>query len=178
MQTIKPSIIFITVFLFLTTQVILPITMTVKNNNNLIYKINTIKENPETKKVWEIEIPKIELKAQISDGIDSMNLNKYVGHFPQSGYISGNICLAAHNRGYNVNYFANIKELQKGDKIIYRYNNIKLTYIVNQIKTIKDTNIEVIENTKENQITLITCVENQPELRRCIQGKLANCSHC
>lgn len=172
MQTIKPSIIFITVFLFLTTQVILPITMTVKNNNNLIYKINTIKEKPQIQKVWKIEIPQINLEAQINDGVDSINLNKYVGHFPQSGYISGNICLAAHNRGYNVNYFANLKELQKGDKIIYRYNNIKLTYIINQIKIIKDTNIEVIENTKENKITLITCVENQPELRRCIQGKL------
>lgn len=32
---------------------------------------------------WEIEIPKINLKAEIRDGIDSENLNKYVGHFPR-----------------------------------------------------------------------------------------------
>ena len=37
---------------------------------------------------------------------------------------------------------------------------------------IKDTDTYVIENTKENIITLITCVENKPELRRCVQGRL------
>ena len=45
-------------------------------------------------------------------------------------------------------------------------------YSSENIKIINDTNVEVVENTKENKITLITCVENEPEKRRCIQGKL------
>ncbi len=37
-------------------------------------------------------------------------------------------------------------------------------------KIIKQTNWEYIENTKDNRITLITCVENMYEYRRCIQA--------
>ena len=118
---------------------------------------------------WKIEIPKVNVDAEIKDGVDQENLNKYVGHFEESGYISGNICLAAHNRGYKVNYFQNLKNLEIGDKIIYQYKNMKLVYIVKVIKIIQDTDIDVIKPTKENKITLITCVENKPELRRCIQ---------
>jgi len=89
-----------------------------------------------------------------------------------SGYICGNVALAAHNRGYKVNYFKDLKSLEIGDEIIYRYKNIKLIYVIVEHKVIKDTNIEVVENTNENMITLITCVENNPQNRRCIQGKL------
>ena len=32
--------------------------------------------------------------------------------------------------------------------------------------------LSLFRPTKENKITLITCVENKPELRRCIQGIL------
>ena len=47
-----------------------------------------------------------------------------------------------------------------------------MTYKINQIRIIQDTDVEVVENTKENKITLITCVENKPEKRMCIQGIL------
>ena len=35
---------------------------------------------------------------------------------------------------------------------------------------IKDTDWSRLENTEENILTLITCVENKPEQRRCIQA--------
>lgn len=89
-----------------------------------------------------------------------------------SGYVSGNVALAAHNRGYKVNYFKDLKNLEIGDEIIYRYKNIKLIYVVTQKQIIKDTDVEIVENTEENIITLITCVENNPQNRRCIRGKL------
>lgn len=85
---------------------------------------------------------------------------------------SGNVALAAHNRGYPVNYFSKIKYLENGDKIHYYIGDLKLEYTVFNNVIIKDTDVYVVENTKENIITLITCVENQPNQRRCIQGKL------
>lgn len=74
---------------------------------------------------WQLEIPKIKLKAEIREGTDSENLNKYIGHFTETVKENGNIGLAAHNRGYKVNYFENIKKLAKGDKIYYYYNRKK-----------------------------------------------------
>ena len=82
----------------------------------------------------------------------------------------GNIALAAHNRGYKVNYFQDLKKLEIGDEIYYSYKNIKRKYIVNSKAIIRDTDLQVLENTKENILTLITCLENEPQYRRCIQA--------
>ena len=139
-----------------------------KNSNN-VKEINT--EKPITNVRWQIKIPKINLIANIQEGTDKETLNKYVGHFEETQKEEGNIGLAGHNRGYEVNYFARLRELQKGDKIIYQYNNYKRTYEVIRILIIKDTNWEVLENTEENILTLITCVENEPEYRRCVQAE-------
>lgn len=119
---------------------------------------------------WKIKIPQISLEASISEGTGKEVMDKYVGHFEETPNKSGNIGLAAHNRGYAVNYFARIKELKEGDEIIYKYNDFEKTYIVIENKIIKDTDWEDLEETEENKITLITCVENEPEYRRCIQG--------
>lgn len=135
---------------------------------------NTIKVAKEENKVstvqWSIEIPKISLKAEIAEGTSKEVLDKYVGHFEETSKEKGNIGLAAHNRGYKVNYFQNLKKLKEGDEIIYKYKNTKKTYIVKTLKIIKDTDWSYLEETEENTITLITCVENEPEYRRCVQG--------
>ena len=97
-------------------------------------------------------------------------MDKFVGHFEETTKTNGNVGLAAHNRGYPVNYFKNIKQLKEGDEINYKYYEYEKSYIVVENKIIKDTDWKSLENTKENRITLITCVENEPEYRRCIQA--------
>lgn len=119
---------------------------------------------------WKITIPKISLKAEISEGTSKEIMDKFVGHFEETTKTSGNVGLAAHNRGYAVNYFANIKQLVEGDEIIYKYYEFEETYIVTENKIIKDTDWEPLEDTEKDKITLITCVENEPEYRRCVQA--------
>lgn len=136
--------------------------------------INIATNNENTKTVntiWQIKIPKINLIANIKEGTDEETLNQFVGHFEETQRQDGNIGLAAHNRGYEVNYFARLRELKKGDEIIYQYNNYNKTYVVIRVLIIKDTNWDVLENTEENTLTLITCVENEPEFRRCVQAE-------
>lgn len=137
-------------------------------SENKTENLETKVENKDTN--WNIEIPQISLNAQISEGVTKEVMNKYVGHFENTSTKEGNICLAAHNRGYPVNYFQNIKVLKEGDEIIYKYNNFEKTYVVDTIEIIEDTDWSYLENTEENRITLITCVENEPKYRRCIQG--------
>ena len=121
-------------------------------------------------KEWKIEIPIISLEAPIAEGTDNATMDKYVGHFEETSKIEGNVGLAAHNRGYPVNYFAKIKNLKKGDEIHYKYNGTEKIYEVEIIKVIKDTDWTYLENTQTNKITLITCVEDAPMYRRCIQA--------
>ena len=136
---------------------------------------NKNQENNETEEIekntnWKIVIPKISLEAEISEGTRKEVMDKFVGHFEETTKTNGNVGLAAHNRGYPVNYFKNIKQLKEGDEINYKYYEYEKSYIVVENKIIKDTDWEPLENTKENRITLITCVENEPEYRRCIQA--------
>ena len=139
----------------------------VENQNNP--KTNNL-EAKEEKNKWKIMIPEISLEAEISEGTRKEVMDKFVGHFDETTKTSGNVGLAAHNRGYSVNYFANIKNLKEGDEIIYKYYEFEKTYVVTENKIIEDIDWEPLENTKENKITLITCVENEPEYRRCIQA--------
>ena len=129
-----------------------------------------VEEQQEDVKEWTIEIPIISMKAEISEGTDTETLNKHVGHFEETSDLNGNIGLAAHNRGYPVNYFARIKDLKEGDEIYYKYNGVEKKYIVEIKEIIKDTDWKYLEQTKENKITLITCVEDAPMYRRCIQA--------
>lgn len=121
-------------------------------------------------KEWKIRIPKIELDADISEGTSESVLDYFVGHFSETSFWNGNVGLAAHNRGYNVNYFSRIKELETGDEIIYVYKGKVRKYIVDLMQIIKETDWSLLEETDDNRITLITCVENKPEYRRCIQA--------
>ena len=119
---------------------------------------------------WGIYIPKVNLMAQISEGTTKEVMDKYVGHFVDTAVVKGNVCLGAHNRGYPVNYFENIKILEKGDLIYYKKDSIVKKYKVEIVTVIKDTDWTYLKNTDDNRITLITCVENEPDYRRCIQA--------
>ena len=131
-----------------------------KNN----YSVNVKEE-------WKIIIPKISLDAEISEGTRKEVMDEFVGHFEETTITSGNVGLAAHNRGYPVNYFSDIKTLKEGDEIIYKYKDFEIKYVVFVNIIISDEDWSYLENTEDNRITLITCVENEPNYRRCVQGR-------
>ena len=135
-------------------------------DNIQINSIDTENENSD----WYLEIPNINLKANIAEGTTKEIMDKYIGHFEETQKITGNIALAAHNRGYENNYFHNLKELKEGDDILYTYKGETKEYIVEKHYIIDETDVSCLEDTEENIITLITCVENEPKYRRCIQG--------
>lgn len=135
---------------------------------NNVSQIN--QETEPTQYNWYIEIKSISLKAPIEETTEADVLSRSVGHFEDTSKEVGNIGLAAHNRGYEVNYFENLKSVKIGDEIIYQYNNFKMIYEIDTIEIIEDTDWSYLEETDENKITLITCVENEPNYRRCVQA--------
>lgn len=130
------------------------------------------KENTTEKQTakWTLEIPRIFLEAEVAEGTSQEILNSKIGHFEETSKTTGNVCLAGHNRGYDVNYFQNLKLLKIGDEIKYKYENFTKEYKITENVIIKDTDLECLEETEENCITLITCVENEPQYRRCVRG--------
>lgn len=140
----------------------------IENTTNNTKQREVINENKTNK--WRIQIPKINLDVHIMEGTTSEVLLKAVGHFEQTSKWKGNVGLAAHNRGYNCNFFEKIKNLKIGDEIIYYTNNNKKVYKVQMNKVILDTDWSYLKQTKDNRITLITCEENRKTYRRCIQA--------
>lgn len=119
---------------------------------------------------WRIQIPKLGLDVHIEEGTTSSVLLQAVGHFEGTATWNGNVCLAGHNRGYLCNFFQKIKNLKVGDEIIYYTEQGKRVYKVQTNKVILETDWSYIEETEDNRITLITCEENRPEYRRCVQA--------
>ncbi len=141
-----------------------------KTPNNTVAISEQYQNNIDTQKIWQIEIPKINLVAPIAEGTSANIMNEYVGHFEETPKNKGNIGLAAHNRGYKVNYFQDLKLLQKRDLIIYTYNGEISKYSVNELGIIKDTDWSKLESSSQDKLTLITCLEDEPEYRRYIQA--------
>ena len=146
----------------------------VKTDENYI---NVVYE--ETEKLEEIidesilgilTIEKIGLKAKVKEGSTQDILMKYIGQMPETAKYEGNIGLAAHNRGTKYSYFARLNELEKGDKIVYKTKFYERTYIVTKKVVIYDTDWSYLQTTKDNRITMITCIANKPNQRLCIQA--------
>lgn len=121
-------------------------------------------------KIWTLSIESINLLADVEKGTEENILNKYIGHFDETNIFNGNVGLAAHNRGYPVNYFENLDKVKIGEEIYYRIDDFVKKYKISSIQVIKDTDWTYLENTNEDVITLITCVKNKPDYRLCVQA--------
>lgn len=115
-----------------------------------------------------IKIDKINFEGLIYEGTSMQTLAKGVGHFENTPYLEGNVCLAAHNSN---SYWANLHTLSTGDKIHYTCFLGTKEYEVSNISKISETDWSSLENTDTNTLTLITCVKGQKNLRLCVQAK-------
>lgn len=142
---------------------------------NILDKLVTQKEKiDKTYKNYKVSaklyIPKINLETYVLEEFSKnallTSVTKFYGDKPNK---IGNFCIAGHNFGPS-NMFQNLKKLEIGDKIIYHTEKGKREYKVVVNKIIKQTDWRYIQDTEDNRITLITCVENMFEYRRCIQA--------
>lgn len=115
-----------------------------------------------------IKIDKINFEGLIYEGTSMQTLSKGVGHFENTPYIDGNVCLAAHNSNL---YWAKLHTLSTGDKIHYTCFLGTKEYEVSNISKISETDWDSLKNTDTNTLTLITCVKGQKNLRLCVQAK-------
>lgn len=123
-----------------------------------------------------LTIEKIGLNATVKQGTTDEMLSNYIGHIEETAIYDGNIGLAAHNRGYKNSYFARLNELEIGDTIKYKTKFYERTYIVDNIQVIYETDWSLLQATKENRLTMITCISNHKEQRLCVQATEMICN--
>lgn len=144
------------------------------SNNNIQERLDTNGNNDDLKLKIDgetvlgvIKIEKIGFEGLIYEGTSLDTLDKGVGHFQNSSYLNGNVCLAAHNSS---KYWAKLYTLENGDKITYISFLGTKEYMVNSITQIYATDWSKLEKTNENILTLITCVKGEPSQRLCVQA--------
>lgn len=121
-----------------------------------------------------VQIPAIGVDAPVVQGDGEEQLKKGVGQNYSStnpGKI-GNLILSAHNDVYG-EIFRDLDQLKAGDEIVVHTNQRSYTYIVANSEVVEPTHVQVMDQTSDPTITLISCypylVDNQ---RIVIKGRL------
>ena len=135
-----------------------------------ITPVNTAPKYYSDGSIGTIYVARTGKTIKIYEGEQLDNLKKGAGHFASTSAWDGNVVLCGHNRG-NWPYFAFVKDLQIGDKIIYTTLYGTRTYEVYSKEQISEYDYSKLSYTVDNVLTLITCVIDTPELRWAVQCK-------
>ena len=152
------------------------------------YDMNTITQNLKTNKINPLPTP-TELPSgvvgyltvsgtniqnfPVKDALDNTEMlavmKTAIGHFAQTPIFNGNVGLSGHNRDYDID-FRELKNVQIGDTVTYRTNFGTRTYTVVTKTEIDETDWSYFEDTTDNRITMVTCIEDQPTKRLIVQA--------
>ena len=119
--------------------------------------------------IGTLKIPELDLTVKVYEGTDSATLSKGAGHFESTSFFTGNTAIAAHNRGV-ANHFGKLHTLDLGDIIKLTTKLGSKTYEVYSVSKISSDDLSVLNYSKDDIITLITCVRDQPDYRWCVQA--------
>ncbi|WP_291647555.1 class D sortase [Clostridium sp.] len=120
-----------------------------------------------------IEIPSIKLSQGLVEGITDDILQYYLGHFETSVKPGekGNFAVAGHRVSDYSEAFVNLYKVEAGDEIIVKANKKEYKYEVTENFIVDPSRVDVLDNTDDATITLITCTVGAKE-RVIVKGKL------
>ena len=110
------------------------------------------------------------LFAYVYPGATYESMQKGAGHVDGTSVWNGNVALCGHNRG-SWPYFGNLKYVQVGDVVTYKTSLGTRTYRVTFAGRILATDTDVLDPAAGNQITMLTCIANEPAYRFCVVGQ-------
>lgn len=118
----------------------------------------SIEPVPEGEPTARLVIPKIGVDKIVVEGVSLADLKKGPGHYPETPLPgqAGNAAIAGHRTTYGAP-FNRIDELVAGDEITVETIQGKFTYLVREQLIVSPEQVEVLENTEENLLTLTAC---------------------
>jgi len=122
-----------------------------------------------------IEAPIVYLNAVDETTLQS-ELKKGVGHYPQTALPGekGNVFIFGHSSYYWWDWssysavFANLENIKIGDKILVYYNDHLFIYRVRETKIVAPTEMSVLDQNDNYELTLMTCTPLGTSLNRFI----------
>lgn len=125
--------------------------------------------------IAKLEVEKINLNVAVlsewSYELLDISVNKFSGPEPNE---PGNFIVIGHNY-LNGSHFGSLNLLEIGDSIDFTdLSGRKITYEVYEILIIKPVEVEKLMTNKERTLTLVTCDDENDELRLVIKSKEIN----
>ena len=105
-----------------------------------------------------MQIPAIGVDAPVVQGDGWDQLKKGIGQqlgTPDPGQ-EGNIVLSAHNDVFG-EIFRDLDQLKEGDEIVLFNSQRTFTYVVQKTQVVEPTFVDVLTQTREPIVTLISC---------------------
>nr|WP_312213238.1 class D sortase [Clostridioides sp.] len=134
----------------------------IENKNKSIINTHVVDKSTNLEDgIGILNIPKIDLKVIIKEGTDMKTLRHSVGHFKDTPmpWENGNSAIAGHRQYTYGEFFNRVDEIEIGDLIEIQTLHGKINYKVIKKEVIEATQMEVLDNTDEDCLTIITCVK-------------------
>lgn len=105
--------------------------------------------------IGEMKIPRLEVRTIVVQGESSKILRRAVGHLPETALPgeSGNVVLAGHRDSF----FRPLRNIRVGDAITIWTPEGEVEYQVEWTKVVWPTDVQVLQPSSENTLTLVTC---------------------
>lgn len=105
--------------------------------------------------VARIEIPRLGIRAMVSEGIDDRTLALAVGHVPGTPFPGepGNSAIAGHRD----TFFRHLGGIRRDDTIRVTSSRGVFTYVVDGVEVVNPDDVEVLSPRPESTLTLVTC---------------------
>lgn len=110
------------------------------------------------------EIPVLDIKVPVLEGMENDKLAVSAGHFIGTGEVgSGNYCIAGHNSTIYAEIFNDLDEIKIGDEMFLvdiDENCTRYRYIVTDYRIVEPTAVEVLKDYGDDRITVISCTDD------------------
>ena len=124
---------------------------------------------PQGDAAGRIEIPAINVDWIFVEGVRVSDLQKGPGHYPETPFPgqAGNSAIAGHRTTYGAP-FNRVDELDVGDDIIVTTLQGRFTYGVVETTIVDPSQVEVLDPTDDNRLTLTSCEPKYSARKRII----------
>ena len=121
-----------------------------------------------------VEIPDLDIKAPVLEGVGNDVLRQAAGHFENTGDIGkGNYCIAGHSSVIYKEFFNNLKNVQNGMEIyLYDKSKNRYTYVVTDSFIVNPDETWILDDFEDVRVTIVTCTDDGTQ-RQVVVGKMS-----
>ena len=112
-----------------------------------------------------LDIPSINLETVVKKADDKFKLlDRYLVYYKNNNYKKGIVILGHSGMGYGT-YFNRLDELDNKSNVYIYKDKLKLTYQFKEKMDVKETQINILNSAKANELILITCKKSVKDER-------------